>query len=336
MVTPLLSIEDLSVSFRVPDAAGRSARRVHAVRGVTLSVERGQVLGIVGESGSGKSTVARTIVGLNEPTAGAVKVDGKALPSRRGAAARAGLQMVFQDHASTLNPFQTVSRILDDVMRVATPRLTARERQDRASALVQKIGLDASALDRRPSAFSGGQRQRISIARALSAQPRLLICDEPTSALDVSVQAQILALLDTLRADGLSMLFISHNLAVVRQVADRIAVMYAGLVVEEGPASDLIGAPLHPYTVALVRAAPLLTGRGSLIANHGQASIAARKDPPPGGCPFVTRCPVSGPACSELPRLAEVTPGRQVRCYNPTLPSRAHENVGSGPTGGRP
>jgi len=323
MVPPLLSIEDLSVSFRVPDAAGRSVRRVNAVRGVTLKVERGQVLGIVGESGSGKSTVARTIVGLNELTAGTIKVDGTALPVRRGAAARAGLQMVFQDHASTLNPFQTVARILDDVMRVANPGMSSADRRAQAGLLVDRIGLDASALDRRPSGFSGGQRQRISIARALSARPRLLICDEPTSALDVSVQAQILALLHTLRTDGLSMVFISHNLAVVRQVADRIAVMYAGLVVEEGPASDLIDAPLHPYTVALVRAAPVLADRGSLIANQTSAERSRPRADAPDGCPFLARCGAATTACTILPALAEIAPGRWARCHHPaTDPGR--------------
>ncbi|MCZ8106336.1 MAG: ABC transporter ATP-binding protein [Burkholderiales bacterium] len=329
MVPPLLSIEDLSVSFRVPDATGRSVRRVNAVRGVTLSVARGQVLGIVGESGSGKSTVARTVVGLNEPTAGTIKVDGAVLPARRGAAARAGLQMVFQDHASTLNPFQTVARILDDVMRVANPGMSTAERRAQAGLLIDRIGLDASALERRPSGFSGGQRQRISIARALSARPRLLICDEPTSALDVSVQAQILALLHTLRTDGLSMVFISHNLAVVRQVADRIAVMFAGLVVEEGPASDLIDAPLHPYTAALVRAAPVLADRGSLIANQASVERGRPRADAADGCPFLARCGSASPACTNLPALAEIAPGRFARCHHPATGSaRGPADVG--------
>ena len=317
MAQPLLAIDALAVTFRVPDAAGRSIRVVNAVRDVSLRLERGQVLGIVGESGSGKSTVARTIVGLNRATAGEVRIDGAVLSAQRGAAARAGLQMVFQDHASTLNPFQTVARILDDVMRVASPRMGATERHDKAQRLLERIGLDASALERRASSFSGGQRQRISIARALSADPRLLICDEPTSALDVSVQAQILAVLEMLRAEGLSMLFISHNLAVVRQVADRIAVMYAGLVVEEGPAADLIAAPTHPYTLALVRAAPLLSDRGSLVARHRQSAaqppFAAAQD----GCPFAQRCPLAGPACATLPPLATTQEGRSARCHYP-------------------
>jgi oligopeptide/dipeptide ABC transporter ATP-binding protein len=225
--------------------------------------------------------------------------------------------MVFQDHASTLNPFQTVARIMDDVMRIAHPDLTAAERRDKAKRLIERIGLDVSALERRPSGFSGGQRQRISIARALSAEPRLLICDEPTSALDVSVQAQILALLETLRRDGLSMLFISHNLAVVRQVADRIAVMYAGLVVEEGPAAQLIEAPSHPYTEALVRAAPLLSGRGTLLAQNQQQRPSGPVVVTPTGCPFAGRCPRVGPACSELPLLSAHGEDWAARCHYP-------------------
>ncbi len=266
MAEPILAVDDLEVTFRVPDATGQSRRLVKAVRGVSLRLARGEVLGVVGESGSGKSTLARTIVGLNRPTEGTIKVDGKELSAVRGSAARAGVQMVFQDHASTLNPFQTVARILDVVMQIAHPFLSITQRRIKAEHLIQRIGLDVSVLERRPSSFSGGQRQRISIARALSAEPRLLICDEPTSALDVSVQAQILALLETLKRDGLTMLFISHNLAVVKQVADRVAVMNAGLIVEEGPAVQLIEAPSHPYTRALIDSAPLLTRRGSLLA----------------------------------------------------------------------
>lgn len=266
MAEPILAVDDLEVTFRVPDATGQSRRLVKAVRGVSLRLARGEVLGVVGESGSGKSTLARTIVGLNRPTEGTIKVDGKELSAARGSAARAGVQMVFQDHASTLNPFQTVARILDDVMQIAHPFLSTTQRRNKAEHLIQRIGLDVSVLERRPSSFSGGQRQRISIARALSAEPRLLICDEPTSALDVSVQAQILALLETLKSDGLTMLFISHNLAVVKQVADRVAVMNGGLIVEEGPAVQLIEAPSHPYTRALIDSAPLLTKRGSLLA----------------------------------------------------------------------
>lgn len=316
-MAPLLSIEDLVVTFQVPDATGRSVRTVQAVRDVSLRIERGQVLGVVGESGSGKSTVARAIVGLNRPAAGRIEVDGAPLPGARGSAARAGVQMVFQDHSSTLNPFQTVARILDDVMRVANPDLGKAERQARAARLLDRIGLDGSALERRAASFSGGQRQRISIARALGASPRLLICDEPTSALDVSVQAQILALLESLRADGLSMLFISHNLAVVRQVSDRIAVMIAGIVVEEGPAPALIGSPLHPYTRALVQAAPMLVDRGSLLARHRNASDARAGSATSDGCPFMARCPRAGPICSTLPPFTIAGAGRAVRCHHP-------------------
>jgi oligopeptide/dipeptide ABC transporter ATP-binding protein len=317
----LLAIDDLEVTFRVPDATGQSRRLVKAVRGVSLRVARGETLGIVGESGSGKSTVARTIVGLNRPAAGMIRVDGEELSAARGSAARAGVQMVFQDHASTLNPFQTVARILDDVMRIAHPNLSSAERRRKAEHLIQRIGLDVSALERRPSSFSGGQRQRISIARALSAEPRLLICDEPTSALDVSVQAQILDLLESLKRDGLTMLFISHNLAVVRQVADRIAVMYAGLVVEEGPAAQLIEAPSHPYTRALVDAAPLLTKRGSLLTRSRDLRFKGDISAAVQGCSYANRCPRAGVVCSTLPPLSEIKGDWSSRCHYPILES---------------
>jgi peptide/nickel transport system ATP-binding protein len=259
MADAFLSVEGLEVTYHVPDLAGRSRSVVHAVRGVSFTLDRHETLGVVGESGSGKSTLARALVGLVRPSAGSIRIEGKALEP--GRVAGHGMQMVFQDHTSTLNPFQPVRRILGDVLR-----LRGAKEEGEAAALLNKVGLGPDALDRLPHTFSGGQRQRIAIARALAAKPRLVICDEPTSALDVSVQAQVLEVFAGLKREGQAMLFISHNLAVVRQVADRILVMHRGIVVEEGPADRVIRAPTHPYTRRLVESAPRLTDRGALLA----------------------------------------------------------------------
>ncbi len=265
MAEALLEARGIAVDYAVADIAGRVRRTFRALDGVDLTLSRHETIGIVGESGSGKSTLARTLVGLVRPSAGAIRVEGVPMAPRRGAAAALGIQMVFQDHTSTLNPFQTVRRILGDVLALARPELPREARDREAAALLARVGLGTDALDRQPHAFSGGQRQRIAIARALAARPRLVICDEPTSALDVSIQAQILDLLAELRREGQAMIFISHNLAVVRQIADRILVMYRGRVVEEGPAAQVIGAPRDPYTRRLVASAPRLSDRGSLL-----------------------------------------------------------------------
>jgi peptide/nickel transport system ATP-binding protein len=272
----LLAVENLEVTFKVPDVSGRIARHVQALRGISLTVAPHEAVGIVGESGSGKSTLARTIVGLELPTAGTIRIDGKQLPRRRGAAARLGVQMIFQDPTSTLNPFQTVGRNLVDVVGLAQPELPRGDRRDAAAQLLAHVGLGADALDRYPQSFSGGQRQRIAIARALAGKPRLLVCDEPTSALDVSVQAQVLAVLAALKAEGQALLFISHNLAVVRQISDRIVVMRHGEIVEEGPADAVMSAPREAYTRLLIAAAPRLSDRGSLIA----AGASSRRSGP--------------------------------------------------------
>lgn len=267
MADALLEIDRLDVVYQIHDAAGRTIRRLKALSGISLALARGEAIGVVGESGSGKSTLARAIIGLVRPSAGHIRIDGHDLPQRRGAAARHGMQMIFQDHTSTLNPFQTVGRILDEVLALWRPQARKDERQAQALALLGKVGLGADALARYPHAFSGGQRQRIAIARALATSPRLLICDEPTSALDVSIQAQILDLFADLRSEGYALLFISHNLAVVNRISDRIIVMRDGQIVEQGATSATIRAPIHPYTKQLVASAPRLTDRGSLLRN---------------------------------------------------------------------
>jgi peptide/nickel transport system ATP-binding protein len=269
---PLLVVENLELSYPIPDIAGRVRRHFKALAGVSIELAAGEVIGVVGESGSGKSTLARAIVGLAAPTAGAIRIDGRPVPNLRGAVARLGVQMIFQDHTSTLNPFQTIGRALDHVIRLWHLEMGVEQRRVLAISLLAKVGLGAEALARHPHSFSGGQRQRIAIARALAASPRLLICDEPTSALDVSIQAQIMALFATLKAEGYALLFISHNLAVVSQIADQIIVMNAGSIVERGTAAQVIRAPAHRYTRKLVASAPRLCDRGSLL----RAAAAAR------------------------------------------------------------
>ncbi|MFZ5675241.1 MAG: ABC transporter ATP-binding protein [Pseudomonadota bacterium] len=275
MADALLDVDGLDVVYDIRDATGRAVRRLHALSGISLALARGEAIGVVGESGSGKSTLARTIVGLVTPSKGHIRIDGKELPRRRGSAARHGIQMIFQDHTATLNPFQTVGRILDEVIALWRPDMAKAQRRQQALSLLGKVGLDAEALERHPHAFSGGQRQRISIARALATEPRLLICDEPTSALDVSIQAQILDLFADLKREGYALLFISHNLAVVNRIAERIIVMQGGRIVEQGDTAATIRAPSHPYTRKLVASAPRLSDRGALLA-----SVQARSDNP--------------------------------------------------------
>lgn len=275
MADALLEIDHLDVVYVIHDAAGRTTRRLKALSDISLTLAPGEAIGVVGESGSGKSTLARAIIGLISPTSGHIRIDGSELPRRRGSAARHGIQMIFQDHTSTLNPFQTVGRILDEVIALWRPLAGNEERRSFALQLLGKVGLGADSLERYPHAFSGGQRQRISIARALATSPRLLICDEPTSALDVSIQAQILELFAGLKSEGYALLFISHNLAVVNRIADRIIVMQGGRVVEQGATSATIQAPTHPYTRKLVASAPRLSDRGSLLR-----SVQAGSDNP--------------------------------------------------------
>jgi oligopeptide/dipeptide ABC transporter ATP-binding protein len=283
----------------VSDSVGRRIRRrpadvVQAVAGVDLGVQPGEVLGLVGESGCGKSTLARCIVGLYEPTAGEVLWQGQPLSARRDRGQRRRMQMVFQDPYSSLNPRMTVRQTLSELLRVH--RLVPRSQIDaRCRELMDLVGLGERSLDAHPRQFSGGQRQRVSIARALALEPDMLIADEPVSALDVSVQATVLNLLDELRRQlGLTMLFIAHNMGVVRHVCDRVAVMYLGRIVETAPTDELFVNARHPYTQGLLRAVPkLVPGRVSTAA-------AVAGDPPspidvPSGCRFHTRCPVASP-----------------------------------------
>ena len=317
---PLLEVRDLVKHYRARAMLGRSSPPVRAVDGVSLTLGRGQTLGLVGESGCGKTTVGRTIIRLQEPTSGRALLDGTdifALGPDALRAFRRRVQMIFQDPYGSLNPRMTVGDAIAEGMDIHHIG-TRPQRRGRVATLLEEVGLDASYASRYPHEFSGGQRQRIGIARALAVEPELIICDEPVSSLDVSVQAQVLNLLSDLqRARRLSYLFIAHDLAVVRQVADRIAVMYLGRIVETGAADRVLSSPRHPYTVALRSAVPeasMAPATGRIVLRGDPPSPAA----PPPGCAFHTRCfhPKRDERCrTERPELRPLG-GVQVACHH--------------------
>jgi oligopeptide/dipeptide ABC transporter ATP-binding protein len=302
----LIRATGISVHF------GPKKRPLRAVDGVDLDVGKGEALGVVGESGSGKSTLARAIAGLQPLTGGEVSYDGRRLPERRSHADQRRIQMVFQDPYASLNPRLTVGGMLAELLRVhhVVPRAGLHEA---VGELVALVGLDQDAVHAYPRQFSGGQRQRIAIARALALAPDVLIADEPVSALDVSVQATILNLLRDLRAElGLTLVMISHNLAVVRHLCDRVAVMYLGRIIEAGPAGELLAAPRHPYTRALIAAVPRLAAGG--LAEAGPRPAELTGDPPsplrlPSGCRFRTRCPIAKERCAAEDPALTPAPG---------------------------
>jgi peptide/nickel transport system ATP-binding protein len=316
MSTDVLNVQDLSVSYR---ASG--GQRLRAVDGVGFDIRRGETLALVGESGCGKSSVAKAVMQLAPAEAGQIRLDGVDLASLPRAALkrlRRRFQMIFQDPISSLNPRRRVRDILEAPLKVngLYDEATSDKRIRQA---LEIVGLDpAHVLERHPHEFSGGQCQRISIARALILEPVLLVCDEPVSALDVSVRAQVLNVLNGLRTRlGLSMLFISHDLAVVRNVADRVAVMYLGRICEIGPAGDVLGRPAHPYTAALLSAVP------QADPDQPTRRIALQGEMPshlslPGGCRFRTRCPTAQARCAaEEPALAALPDGRRAACHFP-------------------
>lgn len=319
---PALELHDLSKTFRV----GRAGQTVRAVNSVTLSIGRGEVLGLVGESGSGKSTIARLIAHLHEPSGGSMRLGGENVPRRLNGARlrkfRRRVQMIFQDPFASLNALHTVRYILARPLRIHG-LARGSDVQTQVRALLDRVGLSpgASYAVKKPHELSGGQRQRVVIARALAARPDLILADEPTSALDVSIRLDIMNLLLDLRdQEGLSMLFITHDLAGARYMSDRVAVMYAGHLVEIGPADQVINHPQMPYTQLLKSAAPKPGG----TLDEG---LAARGEVPdlrqlPPGCPFEPRCPHARAACREgLPNLYDVGPGHQARCilHDPAL-----------------
>jgi peptide/nickel transport system ATP-binding protein len=299
-MTPAIEAVGLSRSFVQQGGTLTGPRRVIAVDEVSLSVPPGRALGIVGESGCGKTTLARIMLGLLPPSAGAVRIDGRSLASMDRRQRARLIQPVFQDPMSSLNPRRRIGDIVA-LPLIAAGQLTRRERREKVAAMLERVGLSGATATRYPGQLSGGQRQRVAIARALVIEPRILICDEPTSALDVSVQAQILNLLAELRAAfSLTLVFISHNLAVVEHVADEVAVMYLGRIVEHAAADAVFGMPRHPYTRALL--ASVLTPEPGL----GIPDVPLGEGYPdpaniPSGCRFHPRCPVAIPRCRTEP-----------------------------------
>lgn len=295
----------------------KPVKHVHAVNSVSFAVKRGETLGLIGESGCGKSTLARVVLRLQEPTGGRIVFDGHditGLSAAEMAPYRRRMQIVFQDPYASLNPRKTVEDIVGLPLKVHE-KLKPRAARERVAAMLEKVGLNADHMERFPHQFSGGQRQRISIARALILSPDFVVCDEAVSALDASVQAQILLLLAELRESlSLTYLFISHNIAVVGYISDRVAVMYLGEIVEMGPSREVIANPQHPYTQMLMAALPRLDGE---THRHEQR---ATEPPSPlnrlPGCPFQTRCPKVQALCRDTPPpLRETKPGRLVACH---------------------
>lgn len=315
-MTAALELTDLSKTFPVSrNLLGRTTASVKAVQPVSLEVSRGETLGIVGESGCGKSTLARMLVGLLEPTTGTIKIQGDALDTSDAAKFGKRIQYVFQDPISSLNPRKTIRQIIEAPLK-QLHRMPRAQRNARIADIFTSVNLREEFLDRYPHEFSGGQAQRIAVARALAADAKILILDEPVSALDVSVQAQVLNLLADLKAQlGLTYLFISHDLAVVEAVSDRVAVLYFGSVVEIGEASDVFRAPRHPYTKLLADSAPVV-GRKLAAPESSETELP---DPlnPPQGCAFAARCPLASDLCrSTVPRLDENS-GALVACHHP-------------------
>ena len=322
---PLLQAEHVQLYFPIKSGGliGRTIGAVHAVDDVSLNLAEGQTLGIVGESGCGKSTLARCLVRLLEPTDGALRFHGADITKvgrRRLQSFRREVQFVFQDPVSSLNPRRRITDIVAEPLTIWKIG-SKQERRDTANAMLDSVGIDPTVSgERRPREFSGGQCQRISIARALMSEPELLICDEPVSALDVSVQAQILNLLEDLkRAHNLTILFIAHDLAVVKNVSDRVAVMYLGRLCEIAPSDVLYQAPAHHYTAALLSAAvepdPAATRSQVVLAGEPPSPIN-----PPSGCRFRTRCPRAEQRCAEeVPELRPIAPGHQVACHFPLV-----------------
>ena len=315
-MSELLRVANLSVEY----PAGRG-RTVHAVSDVSFAVEEGETLGLVGESGCGKSTTGRSIVQLPPPTSGSVTYEGVELTGLAPGAlrqARPRLQMIFQDPISSLNPRRAVRDIVAEPL-ATWRRGTKQSRRAKVGELLEAVGLDAEVVGgRRRQEFSGGQCQRISIARALALEPRLLICDEPVSALDVSVQAQILNLLEEMKKRySLTLLFIAHDLAVVKRVSDRVAVMYLGRLGEISPADELYRAPRHPYAAALLASIPRPDPSARPTAAPLSGELPSAIDPP-SGCPFRTRCPRAEAICArEFPERQTVGPNHDVWCHFP-------------------
>ena len=331
---PLVQVQDLKMYFPIYSGVFRShTGDVKAVDGVSFDILPGETLGLVGESGCGKSTVGRALLRLYEPTAGRVIIDGEDvahLTPEKLRRKRPTMQMVFQDPQASLNPRMTLAGIIGEPLDEHTDWSRARK-TERIYELMDQVGLNRRFANRYPHEFSGGQRQRIGIARALALNPKFIVCDEPIAALDVSIQAQVVNLLEDLQDRlGLTYLFISHDLSMVRHLADRVAVMYLGRIAELSPSRDLYARPLHPYAEALLSAVnepdPEIAARRKRIILKGDVPSPAN---PPKGCNFCTRCPRVFDLCREVkPELTQVEPGRFVACHLFT-----DANTAAGPTG---
>lgn len=324
MSEPLLDVRDLVKHFPIRRGVilQRQVGAVQAVDGVTFQVNAGETFGLVGETGCGKSTTARLIARLLEPTSGSISFGGRDLAALKGRelkAARRDVQMIFQDPYSALNPRRTVGSIIAEPFRIHGLLKDQPARRRRVQELMELVGLNPEHYNRYPHEFSGGQRQRIGVARALALEPKLIIADEPVSALDVSIQAQILNLLGDLQRElGLSLLFIAHDLSVVRHMCDRVAVMYLGRIVEQAANEQLYSNPQHPYTEALLAAVPKPdpAGAGRPRAVLG-GDLPSPSKPPP-GCRFHTRCPRAGEVCTAVdPEVAALPGGGSVACHFP-------------------